>query len=144
MRQISFGDADEVAVQGNKADVDRLLALLEEVYLEKVAASRPGRARGHGPPVRRTLTAPVCLGGRGSAFITEACVEHHFHQHQQEAAPLRDRPQGRQHPRASQDNRYGCEPKRARAQVAAGAVGAGRGRTTTDLMRAGRHDACVR
>ena len=34
--QVFFGDTDEVAVQGNKADVDRLLALLEEVYTEKV------------------------------------------------------------------------------------------------------------
>ena len=41
--QVFFGDTDEVAVQGNKADVDRLLALLEEVYTEKVRADWSAR-----------------------------------------------------------------------------------------------------
>ena len=47
--QVFFGDTDEVAVQGNKADVDRLLALLEEVYTEKVRADWGARVYPFAP-----------------------------------------------------------------------------------------------
>ena len=45
--KIFFNESDEVVVQGNKADVDGLLALVEEIYTEKArgACARPrGRA----------------------------------------------------------------------------------------------------
>jgi hypothetical protein len=91
--QISYNDSDEVAVQGNRADVDALLSLLEEVYAAKVRGDRKKERRG---------TRLTDVGGDG----VETGLEHHFDQHQQEAAPRCHWQQGRTYPGDCQDDRY--------------------------------------
>jgi len=57
--KIYFNESDEVVVQGNKADVDGLLALVEEIYTEK--------ARGAPAPLGRAAEAVKSAGANVAA-----------------------------------------------------------------------------